>query len=157
MVYDNRFGSTICYTAYLLWQRGKIGTRPRSASRGTSHWYSTVSLLVSSLMFPVAALNPLLPHLGGIFFSLFFPVFLRHVRPAACSRGTAAYLTSFFVKYLERLDPVFYGISAVHRKVPGAPTPGFHQTSSPRQLKGQGGLAEMWGSGVSHFGIFRPT
>ena len=33
-------------------------------------------------------------------------------------------------------DPVFYGISAVHGKVPGAPTLGFFKTFSPHQLMG---------------------
>ena len=89
VVYDNMFGSTSCCTAYLLWQSSKLGTRPRSASRGTSHWNSTVSLFVSSPLFLVAALNPLLPHLGGFFFSRFLRGFFATFRPATCSRGTA--------------------------------------------------------------------
>ena len=55
------------------------------------------------------------------------------------------------------LDPVFNGISAVHGKVAAPPTPGIPQISSRRQLMGLAGLAEDPGSGVTHFGIFRPS
>ena len=93
VMYDNRFGCTSCYTAYLLWQRSKMETRPRNASRGTSHWHPTVRLLVSSPIFIFVALNPLLQHLGGTFF--FFQGFFATFRPATFSRRTAAYLASF--------------------------------------------------------------
>ena len=55
-------------------------------------------------------------------FSSCFPATFR---PASRSKGPGMLL-----------DPVFYGISAVHRKVAGAPTPRFLKTSSPRQLMG---------------------
>ena len=73
----------------------RCGSRPRSASHGSSHWYSAVSLFVSSPTFPVAALNPLLLHFARILFSRIFQGFFATFGPATCSRGTSAYPASF--------------------------------------------------------------
>ena len=50
--------------------------------------------------------------------------------------------------------PVFYGISVVHENFPRGVS-----SKLPRRVSSLARLAKLrfWGSGVSHFGIFRPT
>ena len=115
-------------------------TRPRSASRGTSHWYSTVSLLVSSPIFPVAALT-LSYRTLACFSSRAFSGFLRDVQGLQSDREGLPHSSRVFRENLERTWT---------RKSPRCSDARISITSSPRQLIGQAGLAEVWGS--AYFG-----
>ena len=77
-------------------------------------------------------------------------------RPAFHSRWTAAHVASFRENPRMSLDPVFYGISAIHGRIAGSSTPGILESSSRCQLMGQACLVEDLGACAAHFGKFRP-
>ena len=55
------------------------------------------------------------------------------------------------------LDPMFYGISAVHGRVAAPLTPGIFKNFLATPAHGLGGPAEDPRSAVTHFGMFRPS
>ena len=72
------------------------------------------------------------------------------------SRWTAGHFASFRENPRMSLDPVFYGISAIHGRIAGSSTPAILKSSSRCQLMGWACLAEDLGACAAHFGIFRP-
>ena len=72
------------------------------------------------------------------------------------SRWTAGHFASFRENPRMSLDPVFYGISAIHGRIAGSSTSAILKSSSRCQLMGWACLAEDLGACAAHFGIFRP-
>ena len=118
-MHDNRFGSTSCYAAYLLWQRSKM----RNPSLERFSWFEPLVLGSESVgvitHLPCCGAHPLLLHLGGIFFSRIFRVSSRCSGLKRDREGLQHSSRVFREKPGTPLDPVFYGISAERGKVPG--------------------------------------
>ena len=94
------------------------GTRLRSASHGTSHWYSTLSLL--------------------FLFSRIFRGFFATFRPARCSRGTSAYLASFSRNSWNASGPRVLRHFGRARKSPGGSDAGISQNFLTSPAHGPG-------------------